>query len=193
MTSDMTSDPFRKYPARGDWNPALNAMARIDRAHRRLLLAQATEGEARGLFWDAVNAALDSGVAQAEIVRKTGFSREAIRLNRRPGSGGPLLPPEAFAEPAAPEPGEGWTVGRLRAAIAGLADDVPLVVNVPDFDDDTTVEEYVITDAGYGSIDWGDGFGMEPDTHFGINCDGPARDLRTKPVRIAQPTGEAEA
>ena len=83
MTSDFTTDPFRAYPARDDYDPRLSPMARIDRAHRRLLLAQATEGEARSLFWQAVNAALNAGVSQAEISRRTGVSREAIRLNRR--------------------------------------------------------------------------------------------------------------
>lgn len=184
MTSDFTTDPFRAYPARDDYSPRLSPMARIDRAHRRLLLAQATEGEARSLFWLAVNAALNAGVKQSEIVRKTGYTREAIRLNRRTDIDD--APPPAPAESAAAEPspagrGGGWTVGQLRAALADLPDNTPLAVHAPNFNDNAVYDELVLTDAGFGTVDWGEGFGPEPSSVFALVCQPPTENLEQRP------------
>lgn len=65
------------------------------------------------------------------------------------------------------------TVGTLRAAIAGIPDDTPLVINAADFDDPGLVVEQVITGAGFGTIDWGDGHGPEQGTVFGLDCEIP--------------------
>jgi hypothetical protein len=87
-----------------------------------------------------------------------------------------------------------WTVGQLRAALAGLPDDTPLVVNVADLNDPSVCDEQVLVSAGFGTINWGDGYGPEPDTVFGLNCEIPDHDMRTKPSRPRRPRGpEMEA
>jgi hypothetical protein len=81
------------------------------------------------------------------------------------------------------------TVGQLRAALEGIPDDTPLTVNAADPDyPKEAVTEQVITSAGFGLIDWGDGYGLEPDNVFQLNCDfcdfDPlSEELRRKPVR----------
>jgi hypothetical protein len=81
------------------------------------------------------------------------------------------------------------TVGQLRAALEGIPDDTPLTVNAadPDYPTDAVMEQ-VITSAGFGLINWGDGYGLEPDNVFALNCDlgmdiGAVRRKPVRPVR----------
>lgn len=89
------------------------------------------------------------------------------------------------------------TVGQLRAALEGIPDDTPLIVNAADLTDPEFVDEQVITSTGFGLVNWGDGYGLEPDNVFGLNCDRSAciEDLRRKPIRAAEtaPAAEPEA
>jgi hypothetical protein len=87
------------------------------------------------------------------------------------------------------------TVGQLRAALEGIPDDTPLIVNAADLTDPEFCDQQVITSAGFGLVDWGDGYGLEPDTVFGLDCDRSAyiEDLRRKPVRPARQATEATA
>lgn len=85
-------------------------------------------------------------------------------------------------------PGGYGTAGELRAALAGVPDDTPIVVNTPDPQYDDMAEEWVIRSAGYGQIGWGDGYGLERDQAFGLNCR-PAGDFRVKPARPRKENG----
>jgi len=76
-----------------------------------------------------------------------------------------------------------WTVGQLRAALAGLPDDTPLVVNAAGTGDPNVADEQVIVGAGFGSVNWGDGYGVERDTLFGLDCEMPEELLRKRPGR----------
>ena len=100
------------------------------------------------------------------------------------------------------EPNHFATVGQLRAALEGIPDDTPLAVHGPDPFVPGCVDEVVITSAGFGRIDWGDGYGLEPDGVFALSCDEapPGTEIRRKPVRPARqaaaetaPAAEAEA
>jgi Family of unknown function (DUF6225) len=71
--------------------------------------------------------------------------------------------------------GRAWTAGQLRAALAGLPDDAVVIVNAASIDGDFC-EEQIITGAGYGQIDWGDGYGLEQGTVFGVDCEFPTSD-----------------
>jgi Family of unknown function (DUF6225) len=82
-----------------------------------------------------------------------------------------------------------WTVGQLKAALAGVPDDTPLVVNAADACDPTVADEQVIVGAGFGTPDWGDGYGPEPDTLFGLDCEIPEELLRTRPERSRRRAG----
>jgi hypothetical protein len=63
------------------------------------------------------------------------------------------------------------TVGELRAALAGLPGITPVVVNAEDVSDpEEPAIEQVITSAGFGLIDWGDGQGLVPDGVLALNC-----------------------
>lgn len=75
-----------------------------------------------------------------------------------------------------------WTAGQLRAALAGVPDDTLIVVNTEDPQDSGMAEEWAIYSAGYGRIDWGDGYGMEQDEAFGLSCR-LTDDFRVKPDR----------
>lgn len=76
-----------------------------------------------------------------------------------------------------------WTAGQLRKALEGVPDDTLVVVNTDDLQyPDMFVEEHTIHDAGYGQVDWGDGYGLERDQAFGLTCH-LADDFRTKPDR----------
>jgi hypothetical protein len=89
------------------------------------------------------------------------------------------------------------TVGQLRAVLEGIPDDTPLTVNAADPDyPKEAVTEQVITSAGFGLVDWGDGYGLEPGNVFALNCDfydfDPlSEELRRKPVRPAAGTAPA--
>jgi hypothetical protein len=94
------------------------------------------------------------------------------------------------------------TVGQLRAELEGIPDDTPLVVNAADLTSQDVVDEQVITSTGFGLVDWGDGYGLEPDNVFALNCDlvMPDEDVRRKPTRPARqataetaPAAEPEA
>jgi hypothetical protein len=82
-----------------------------------------------------------------------------------------------------------WTVGQLRAALAGIPDDTPLVVNTADACDPAVADEQVIVDARFGAADWGDGYGPEPDTMFGLDCAIPGGLPRTRPGQPCRRTG----
>jgi hypothetical protein len=75
-----------------------------------------------------------------------------------------------------------WTAGELRAALAGVPDDTPVVVTTEDPQHDDMAEEWAICSAGYGRIDWGDGYGLERDQALGLNCR-IAGEFRIKPDR----------
>ena len=79
------------------------------------------------------------------------------------------------------------TVGQLRAALEGIPDDTPLIVNAADLTD-PAVDEQVITSTGFGLVDWGDGYGLEPDNAFALNCDRYTEtpEWRSKPIRPAR-------
>jgi hypothetical protein len=62
------------------------------------------------------------------------------------------------------------TVGQLRAVLDGIPDDTPLIVSAADPRDSGFIDEQVITSAGFGWINWGDGYGLEQDKVFGLNC-----------------------
>lgn len=84
------------------------------------------------------------------------------------------------------------TVGQLRAALEGLPGSTPLVVNAEDVSDpeEATVEQ-VVTSAGFGLIDWGDGRGLRPDGVFALNCSVDYDDLRDEPPGL-DPAGPHE-
>lgn len=63
------------------------------------------------------------------------------------------------------------TVGQLRAALAGIADETPLIVLAVDTNDDYFCDEQVISSVGFGLIDWHDGRGMVSDTILKLECD----------------------
>jgi hypothetical protein len=62
-----------------------------------------------------------------------------------------------------------WTAGQLRAAIAHLADDDPIVIHVAT-DEEDVADDQIIADAGHGRIGWGDGYGLERDPLFSLEC-----------------------
>jgi hypothetical protein len=82
-----------------------------------------------------------------------------------------------------------WTVGQLRAALAAIPDDTPLVVNAVDTSAPDFADEQVLVGAGFGTVNWGDGYGPEPDTFFGLDCEMPERLLRKKPDRPRRRAG----
>jgi hypothetical protein len=94
------------------------------------------------------------------------------------------------------------TVGQLRDALEGIPDHTPLIVNAVHPDDpELFTAEQVITSAGFGAVDWGDGYGLEPDSAFAINCRAttPEEEIRFKPTRphrpkvqLSHPEAEAE-
>ena len=45
---------------------------------------------------------------------------------------------------------QAWTVGQLRDALAGLPDDLPIIVDVAEEPGGDTVQEQVVIDAGFG-------------------------------------------
>jgi cytosine/adenosine deaminase-related metal-dependent hydrolase len=76
-----------------------------------------------------------------------------------------------------------FTAGQLRAAIADLADDAPVLVHVAT-DEDDVADDQIIVSAGYGEIDWADGYGAEPDPIFALECEWcTRRDLHIRPTR----------
>ncbi len=75
-----------------------------------------------------------------------------------------------------------WTVGQLRAALQGLPDELPLVVQLAEEPGGDLVAEQVVTDAGFGTIDWGDDRGEDVDRRFAICCDFPTGEYY-RPVR----------
>jgi hypothetical protein len=84
------------------------------------------------------------------------------------------------------------TVGQLRAALAGLPDITPLVVNAEDASDpEEAAIEQVITSVGFGLIDWGDGRGLRPDKVLALNCRANYDDLRDAPPGL-DPAGPHE-
>lgn len=68
---------------------------------------------------------------------------------------------------------DAWTVGRLREALEGLPDDLPLQVAVPEDDDECVDDTWVITSAGFGSVLYGDERGEQLDRHLTIELDRP--------------------
>ena len=45
---------------------------------------------------------------------------------------------------------QAWTVGQLREALAGLPDDLPIIVDVAEEPGGDTVQEQVVVHAGFG-------------------------------------------
>jgi hypothetical protein len=93
------------------------------------------------------------------------------------------------------EPNRVATVGQLRAAIEGIPDETPLIVNAADPGFPDVVNGQVITSTGFGLVDWGDGYGLEPDGVFALNCHVALddEDMPRKPVRPAvRASAEAE-
>jgi hypothetical protein len=45
---------------------------------------------------------------------------------------------------------QAWTVGQLRDALAGLPDDLPIIVDVAEEPGGDTVQEQVVVHAGFG-------------------------------------------
>lgn len=87
--------------------------------------------------------------------------------------------------PNSPSAKSPWTAGQLKAALAAIPDDTPLVVQVSDPDNPDLVDEQIIAGAGFGTVDWGDGYGAEQDPRFALECyppDDPAAGL-TRPDR----------
>jgi hypothetical protein len=82
-----------------------------------------------------------------------------------------------------------------RGAAQGCArrdpDGTPLVANAVDYSDPNVVDEQVIVGAGFGTINWGDGYGPEPDAVFGLQCEIPEAEdlLRTRPDRLRRRAG----
>jgi Family of unknown function (DUF6225) len=76
-----------------------------------------------------------------------------------------------------------WTVGQLKAALVRVPDDTPLKVNVADLVDPGVADEQVVVGAGFGTVNWGDGYGPEADTNFALDCEWPEELLYTKPDR----------
>lgn len=80
-----------------------------------------------------------------------------------------------------------WTLDDLRrivAETAHLPGDMLLVANVADPDDPTIADKQVITSAGpTGLVNWGDGYGDEPDGLFALDCHYPEAELLVKPDR----------
>jgi hypothetical protein len=75
-----------------------------------------------------------------------------------------------------------FAAGQPRAAFAGLADDAPVVLHVAT-DDDDVADDQIIVSAGHGEIGWGDGYGLEPDPIFALECAWPtAETLHVRPV-----------
>jgi hypothetical protein len=88
-----------------------------------------------------------------------------------------------------------WTAGRLRQVLAGVPDDTVIVVNTDDpHYPNEFVEQHTIHDAGYGQVDWGDGYGLERSQSFGLICH-VADGIEERPDRPpkAQPQAEQEA
>ncbi len=81
-----------------------------------------------------------------------------------------------------------WTVGQLKAALAAIPDDTPLVVNAVDTSAPEFADEQVVAGAGFGTVNWGDGYGPERDVFFGLDCEMPEGLLRTKPDRPRRQT-----
>lgn len=52
---------------------------------------------------------------------------------------------------------DAWTVGRLRAALVGLPDDLPIIVDVAEEPGGDLVDEQVIIHVGFGHGVAGDG------------------------------------
>lgn len=70
---------------------------------------------------------------------------------------------------------EPWTVGKLRAALADLPDDLPIELDIPEDITQQFSQRYVVTGAGFGKVDWGDGKGMQPDrSHLELTGDFPS-------------------
>lgn len=67
-----------------------------------------------------------------------------------------------------------WTVGQLRAELAGLPEDLPLIVHVAEEPGGDLVGAQVIVSAGFAVIDWGGQRGEEVDRQFTIGCEFPA-------------------
>ena len=87
-----------------------------------------------------------------------------------------------------PEPSRVTTVGQLRAALESIPDDTPLIVNAAYPGEPEFVDEQVITSAGFGLVDWGDGYGLEPGSVFALNChvDMLGEHVQRKPIRPAR-------
>ncbi len=62
-------------------------------------------------------------------------------------------------------------------------------MNAVDTSDPDVADEQVVVGAGFGIVNWGDGYGPERDTVFGLDCAIPEGLLRSKPDRPCRRTG----
>lgn len=67
---------------------------------------------------------------------------------------------------------EAWTVGQLRAALQGLPDDLPVIVDVAEDPGGDTVDEQVVINAGFGHGIAADGTEFVS-REFRIGCEFP--------------------
>ncbi|MFI7131563.1 DUF6225 family protein [Nonomuraea sp. NPDC050153] len=67
-----------------------------------------------------------------------------------------------------------WTAGQLRAAIAHLPDDAPIVVHAAGYEEGE-YDDQIIVDAGHSKVGWGDGYGLEDDPLFALEWRGARR------------------
>lgn len=81
-----------------------------------------------------------------------------------------------------------WTLGDLRRVTAGLPDDTPLEVNLSVPGEPDVAETQVITGGGFGTVNWGDGYGDEQSPVFGLTCHYPEGELLVKPDRPSRRT-----
>jgi hypothetical protein len=68
---------------------------------------------------------------------------------------------------------QAWTVGDLRQALDGIPDHTPLNVSVDAPDTDREAQTQVVTGAGPGQVDPGDGSGPIPNGDFTLTCEVP--------------------
>jgi len=96
---------------------------------------------------------------------------------------------QTAAPPAAPAVRAAWSAGQLKRALAAIPDGTPLVVNAVDTSDPQVADEQVVVGAGFGTVNWGDGYGPERDAFFALDCEMPEGTLRSKPDRPCRRTG----
>jgi hypothetical protein len=80
-----------------------------------------------------------------------------------------------------------WTAGQLREAIAHLPDDAPIVVHAANYEEGE-YDDQIIVGAGHSKVGWGDGYGLEDDPLFALECFHHTADVLL--VRPKRPRGD---